>query len=63
MPREALVKISKPRRMQSLALNLNALAHAMFDIRISESAEARQAGVSRAVHAKISKPGALRRLR
>ena len=36
MPREALAKISKPKRMQPLALNLNALAHAMLGIRISE---------------------------
>ena len=41
MPCEALAKIPKPKRMQPHALNLNALAHAMLGIRISESAKAR----------------------
>ena len=59
MPYEALVKISKPRRMQPLALNLNSLAHAMLGIRISEPAKARKAGASQAVLVKISKPSAL----
>ena len=41
MPCKALVKILKSRRMQPHALNLNALAHAMLGIRISEPAKVR----------------------